>query len=130
MIMREIKLTREILIKHGFCADGESDSGSPRFKIKTPVEYMFDLRIVLGNYKEGNPNNGIVSLYSAETEANAIPPDLYEKTEWTKSDIKRAKNYTVILPESDHNIAWHITTLEKLKMLYGALTHHELKLND
>jgi hypothetical protein len=126
--MIKTRLTPEILLTHGFVELEETDIvGSPIYSLTKPVtkygQYHFDIRVVLNpHYPDSNPNSGIVSIYSPEETISSIPPDLWEKEEWTEEDQKRADEHTIVCEELHQPIAWHVTTYERLESLIESLT--------
>lgn len=127
-----MKLTPEILLANGFVELEEKDiTDCPIYRlsdIQGPWgSYGFDLEVVLGNYPESNPNSGILSIYMRPYTVPMIPEDLWNKQEdWTDEDQRRTDENLVTFEETRQPVAWHVTTLERLKDLVKSLTLKEL----
>jgi len=122
-----IPLAEEWLLKFGF-----EKMKCITFEWKTewiiqPRGYGWEIGVLLGDYPETNPNCGCVSiLHSKDKQIPGVPPDLYDKENWTKEDIKRANNYTVTFEKFRKPIAYYIKYVHQLQNLYFALTGEEL----
>jgi len=125
-------LTPEILIAYGFIElEGRDVIGKPIYSL-VPKQtqygtYAFHIEVVLNpEYPESNGNSGIVSIHMPPGVMNSVPPDLYDKDDWTEEDIKRADEYTEEYEGFTQPIAWHVTTLERLQSIVKSLTTEEL----
>lgn len=122
-------LTGDILKQLGFKDIGDFDIGSkPIYRITPPKHlefgyYPYEIQIVLANYPETSPNCGIVSIHSPKCEASSVPRDLISKENWTKEDEERAANYKIQVNEFTQGIAWHVSRVGRLKMIYHSLTN-------
>lgn len=90
--------------------------------------YPFALQIVINpQYPDSNANSGIVSIFMKEYTAATIPEDLIDKAKWTEEDEKRADEHVVVFEAVTQPIAWHVTTMERLKLIIEGLTLTQLK---
>ncbi len=126
-------LTPAILLTHGFVELEEKDLlDRPIYRLSNIVSqygnYEFNIEIVLNpQYKQSNPNCGIVCLHFEETTYSCIPEDLVSKEEWTDEDRTRVDNHFEVIPESRQPIAWHVTTYERLRDIVKSLTLKDLE---
>lgn len=125
------KLTPKILLDNGFVELEEKDITDNSIYRLSDIQgpwgsYGFDLEVVLGPYPESNPNSGILSIYMPEYTTSQIPEDLWDKKDWTEEDQTRVDNNLVQFESHRQPIAWHVTTLERLKDLVNSLTLKEL----
>jgi hypothetical protein len=127
-----MKLTPEILLANGFIELEEKDITDCSIYRLSDIQgpwgsYGFDLEVVLGNYPESNPNSGILSIHLPSYTTALIPEDLWNKKEdWTEEDQERYENNLQTFEASRQPVAWHVTTLERLKDLVKSLTLKEL----
>lgn len=134
-----IKLTHRVLSDLGFVGEGKSITGNPLYRFEwAKNHYLF--QVELHDYPESNPNSGIVSIYYPELKDQHV-------ISWDKIENKgKSKRVDFIESEDEKNIygikyvtfhsryfqiAWHVTTVERLNAIYTALTGNKpLKLRE
>jgi hypothetical protein len=122
--MKEDILNKEAIIELGFIEE-DLEYGNSVYR-KEFKGYPFKLQIVINEeFRETNPNCGVVSIYLEESEASTVPPDLLTKENWTKEDFKRALDYKIKLSEIVQPIAWRVNTKSRLKNIIYSLTEEE-----
>ena len=128
-ILVDDSITEDKLKELGFELRGKDHIGRDTWRLAFPFEkfgeraYSFEIDFSWNpKYGNNNPNVGIVSIHSPECEASAIPPDLYEKEEWTPEDHERAANYTMTCKEWTQPIAWHVISISRLTKIIVSIT--------
>lgn len=119
--MEDRRITEDILKEIGFVDTGEEHGYNKIWRYK-PEGYYHHFQFVMGDYPKGNGNVGVLGLYNPECEVSSVPDDLVDKEEWTEEDQIRAENYTITEKESLLNIAWHLTSEVRLRVIIESLT--------
>lgn len=124
LVDEDVILDEKVILSHGF--NIVTSTGKKIYRIK-PADYPFNIQLVINpQYERGNPNVGIISIYSPSMEINGVPPDLYKAENWTEKDHERARNYMIPFVENVQPIAWHVYSLDRLKGIYYHLTRERL----
>lgn len=122
------KITKEKLLEYGFYK--ASYSSFPTWQVKDNVyrlkheDYHYgELQFVLGDYKQDNPNCGILCLFRPYEKVKAFPPYLYTKPEeeWNEQDRKNIDEYYIECPQEEIPFASGIWYWEHLESLLKSL---------
>jgi hypothetical protein len=119
--MTDRKITEEVLKEIGFTDSGERHGYNKVWRIQ-PDKYPHHIQFIMGDYPEDNPNVGVLGVFCPEEELHTVPDDLVNKEDWTEEDEKRADEHLTHFDSQLVNIAWHVTSENRLKAIIENLT--------
>jgi hypothetical protein len=107
----KVTLRESTLEKLGFVFSGLDKMGSNIWRLRVPY-YHYRIQMTLGDYPAHNGNCGILSIHSPEETAATFD--------------KRGKEKEIKIPEQTINIAWGVSTPERLMAIITSLSHRNI----